>query len=66
MMDCFSTFFEGFLSEHKNSISPDLFLLFTRWVYIISYFTSVLSGIEMGVNIVCTLLLPVTHDWSLS
>ena len=24
-MDCFSTFFEGFLSEHKNSIRPDLF-----------------------------------------
>ena len=25
-----------------------------------------LSGIKMGVNIVCTLLLPGTHDWSFS
>ena len=43
MMDFFPLF-EGFLSEHKNSIKISIFQLFTHWVIIISEFTSVFIG----------------------
>ena len=52
MMDCFSPSFQKVLAVHKKSRQTCVFLIFTRWIYIISEFTRVLLGIQMGVNIV--------------
>ena len=66
MIDCFSPTIRSFLSEHKNSIKPKNFdfLLVGFTLFLSSQMF--LSGIEMGVDVVCTLLLPGTHDWSFS
>ena len=60
----FLPLFEGFLSEHKNlkknENSNFLLVEFTTFLSLQVF----LSCIEMGVNIVCSLLLPGTHNWS--
>ena len=66
MLDCFSPILEGFLWEHKKTKKNEnlniLLVGFTTFLSLQVF----LSGIEMGVNIVCTLLLPGTHHWSFS
>ena len=47
-----SHFANVFLSKHKKSKRSENCNFFTHWIYTISEFTSVLSGIKMGVNIV--------------
>ena len=69
MIHCFSATFPNFLSQHKSKNVKKLFFL-ARWIYIITEFTSVLSGIKMAgkQNIVCiplSWLLTGKHDWSI-
>ena len=62
LMDCFSpTFRIFFWLKHKKSKQPRTFKLFTLWIYVIYVF---LSGLTMGGNIVCTVLLTGKQDWS--
>ena len=67
MMDCFSpTFLKVFCPsikrpkkrENSNFLLIGLTLFLSLLVYLL--------GIEMGVNVVCNLLLPETHDSSFS
>ena len=66
MMDRFSPTFPRFFSEHKTVKNPENFnfllvgftLFLSSWLF--------LSGIQMGANKVCTLLLTRNHDWSIS
>ena len=66
MMDRFSPIFEGFLSDIKTPRKPEIsnFLLVGFRLFLSS--RVFLSGIKSGVNVVCTLLLPGKHPWSIS
>ena len=67
MMDCFSpTFRRFFVRTLKTLYKTEIFnFLLVGFILFLSS-RVFLSGIEIGVNIVCTLLLPGTHDWSFS
>ena len=61
MIDCFSPTFPSFFVRTKKEKKKLLvgFTLFpSSQVFLL--------GIQMGVNIVCTLLLTGKHDWSIS
>ena len=66
MMDCFSPtflrFFVGTQKLQKNENFNILLIGFTTFLSLRGF----LSGIEMGVNIVFSLFLPGTHNWSFS
>ena len=67
MMDRFSpTFWRFFCQNIKTHWKPEIsnFLLVGFTLFLSSWVF--LSGIKMGVNIVCALLLPGKHSWSIS
>ena len=66
MMDRFSPTFQRFLSEHKKVKNRENFtFLLVRFTLFLSSWLF-LSGIQMGVNVVCTLLLTRNHERDIS
>ena len=67
-MDCFLPLFQGFLSEYrkKKKKHENFNFLLVGFTLFRSLLVVFLLGINMGGNLVCTLLLTGKHDWSIS
>ena len=66
MTDCFSPTFRGFCPNNKNPKKRKNLNFVLVGLKLFSRSRLVSSGIKMGVNVVCTLLLTGKHDWSIS